>query len=98
MVLGYNELRPKEQNYKDFVEKLKGGLKDLGEQGVSLMLYGSWIRGDYVAGRSDIDAVLIFPDNVVIDKVKLHYALRVLARSQRDNNIPFQVTVTDLRT
>src|SRR3989344_3085087 len=98
MVLGYNELRPKEQNYKNFVEKLKVGLKDLGDQGVSLMLYGSWIRGDYVAGRSDIDAVLTFPDNIVIDKIKLNSASKVLAQSQRDNNIPFQVTVTDLRT
>ena len=98
MVLGYNESRPQKQNYKDFVEKLKGGLKDLGEQGVSLMLYGSWIRGDYVTGRSDIDAVLTFPDNVIIDKVRLNFASKVLEQSQRDNNIPFQVTVTDLRT
>ena len=98
MVLGYNESRPWEQNYKDFLEKLEEGLGDLGEQGVGLMLYGSWIRGDYVAGRSDIDAVLIFPDNVVIDKLKLHSASRALAQSQRKNNIPFQVTVVDLRT
>src|SRR3989344_4081341 len=98
MVLGYNETRPKEQNYQDFVEKLKGGLGNLGEQGVSLMLYGSWIREDYVAGRSDIDAVLIFPDEVIIDKQKLNTASKVLAQAQRGNNIPFQVTVTDLRT
>jgi predicted nucleotidyltransferase len=98
MVLGYDELRPKEENYQDFLEKIKSGLKDLGEKGVSLMLYGSWVRGDHIAGRSDIDAVLIFPDNVVIDKARLYSASTVLAQSQRDNNIPFQVTVTDLRT
>ena len=98
MVFGYNEARPKEQNYQDFVEKLKGGLGNLGEQGVSLMLYGSWIREDYVAGRSDIDAVLIFPDEVIIDKQKLNTASKVLTQAQKGNNIPFQVTVTDLRT
>jgi hypothetical protein len=98
MVLGYNEARPKEQNYQDFVEKLKGGLGNLGEQGVSLMLYGSWVRGDYVTGRSDIDAVLIFPDEVIINKQKLNTASKVLTQAQRGNNIPFQVTVTDLRT
>ena len=98
MVFGYNEARPKEQNYQDFVEKLKGGLGNLGEQGVSLMLYGSWIRKDYVAGRSDIEAVLIFPDEVIIDKQKLNTASKVLTQAQKGNNIPFQVTVTDLRT
>lgn len=49
MVLGYNEARPQEQNYRDFVEKLGAGLEELGIQGVSLMLYGSFVRGDYVA-------------------------------------------------
>ncbi len=98
MVLGYNEPRPTEQNYKDFINKLKVGLKNLGERGVSLMLYGSYIRGNYVSGRSDIDAILVFPNNVVIDKEKLNVASKALAQAQEGNNIPFQVTVTDLRT
>ncbi len=98
MVLGFNEIRPQEKNYRDFLEKLRDGLGNLGKQGVSLMLYGSYVRGDYDAGRSDIDALLVFPDEVIIDKQKLNTASKVLAHAQRGNNIPFQVTVTDLRT
>ncbi len=97
MVLGYNETRPAEKNYKDFIDKLRNGLFSLGQQGVSLMLYGSYVRGDYDPGRSDIDAVLIFPEDVVIDKSKLHQSSKVLANAQEGNNVPFQVTVTDLR-
>ena len=98
MVLGYNEARPREQNYQDFIEKLRNGLESLRNQEISLMLYGSYVRGDYVAGRSDIDAVLVFPDDVVIDKQNLNASSKALAQAQKGNNIPFQVTVTDLRT
>ena len=98
MVLGYNEQRPRKENYQDFVKRLREGFRDLGKQEVSLMFFGSYVRGDYVAGRSDIDAVLVFPDEVVINKGRLNTASVVLARSQKDNNIPFQVTVADLTT
>jgi predicted nucleotidyltransferase len=71
MVLGYNQKRPKKEDYKDFLKKLVRGLESFNDNSVSLMLYGSYIRGDCVYGRSDIDAVLIFTDNMVIDKRKL---------------------------
>jgi predicted nucleotidyltransferase len=98
MVLGYNERRPTRENYEDFIEKLSNGLRPLAEEGLSLMFYGSYVRRDSNLGRSDIDALLIFPSDVVIDKKHLHKASIVLADAQRGNNIPFQVTVTDLRT
>lgn len=98
MVLGYDEKRPVRDNYKDFVDKLEKGFKDLGNQGVSLMLFGSYIRGDYIPGKSDIDAILIFPDDYIINKDALSVASKVLAYAQKGNNIPFQVTVSDLRT
>jgi len=98
MVLGYNEPRPTAQNYRDFIDKLREGLRPLGEEGISLMIYGSYVRGDYTPGRSDIDSALIFPGEVVIDKPTLSIASKVLAQAQKGNNIPFQVTVTDLRT
>jgi hypothetical protein len=98
MVLGYDEERPLKANYQDFLEKLKGGLEDIGDRGISLMIYGSYVRGDYVSGRSDIDGVLTFPGNVVIDKNKLNLVSKAVACAQKENNIPFQVTVTDLKT
>lgn len=98
MILGYNHPRPLAINYQRFVDSLKYNLEPLGREGVSLMLYGSYIRGDYIAGRSDIDAVLVFPDEIIIDKNNLNFASKGIAQAQRENDIPFQVTVTDLKT
>jgi len=98
MVLGYDEQRPSKDNYESFVNKISEGLRPLGKKGVSLMFYGSYVRKDFNPGRSDIDSVLIFPDDVVIDKKDLYLASVSLANAQKGNSIPFQVTVTDLRT
>jgi predicted nucleotidyltransferase len=98
MIIGYNTERPRAENYTDFEKKFVLGLSGLKINGLSLMLYGSYVRGDYVAGRSDIDAVLIFPDDVVIDKQNLHRVSMVLHQALKGNNIPFQVTVTDATT
>lgn len=98
MIIGYNKQRPKAKNYSDFENKLVSGLTGLGIDGLSLMLYGSYVRGDFDAGRSDIDAVMIFPDNLVIDKLNLHRASGVLHKALKGNNVPFQVTVTDIAT
>ncbi len=95
MILGYNKERPKVENYRDFEQRLVSGLTDLGIDGLSLMLYGSYVRGDFDIGRSDIDAVMIFPDNVVINKQNLNRVSGVLHQALNENNIPFQVNVTD---
>ena len=72
MVFGYNERRPRKEDYEAFVDKFSKGLEQISgsmpNDELSLMLYGSYVRGDYVPGRSGIDAVLIFPDDVVTDK------------------------------
>ena len=98
MVLGYDEKIPSAKNYKDFLEKLVAGLEKLGNKEISLMIYGSYVRGDYVPGRSDIDALLIFPDNVIIDKYVLGECSKILASAQTGKNVPFQVTPTELIT
>jgi len=98
MILGYNQPRPQEENYLDFQSKLVGGMKGLNIDGLSLMFYGSFTRGDYNPGRSDIDAVLEFPDDVVIDKVNLSLCAKVLAEALEGNHIPFQVSVCDRTT
>lgn len=98
MVLGHNEKRPNKENYESFVKKLEENLKDFHKNDFSLMLYGSYIRGDYVPGRSDIDAVLVFSDDVIINKLKMNKFSKILSFAQENNNIPFQVTVGDLTT
>lgn len=98
MILGYNQPRPLKENYLDFQSKLVKGLKQLEIPELSLMIYGSFVRGDYDAGRSDIDGVLEFPDNVVIDKTNLDLCSRVLEDALSENHIPFQVSVCDRAT
>jgi len=97
MVLGYNKVRPIEENYYKFIDNLARGLEKL-EEGLSLIIYGSYVRGDYDVGRSDIDAALIFPQEVVIPKDSLQKASVVLHEALKGDYIPFQVTVTDLTT
>jgi predicted nucleotidyltransferase len=98
MLLGYNQTRPTEENYRDFQEKLVAGLKELDIPGLSLMIFGSYIRGKYDVGRSDVDAVMVFPDDVVIDKKNLAQAAIVLHKALKGNPVPFQVSVSDLTT
>lgn len=94
MVLGYNQSRPKAENYQDFIGKFVKGLEKF--DSLSLMIYGSFVRGDYVLGRSDIDAVLIFPHDVVIDKKYLHKISLILYEALKGNNVPFQVSPLDV--
>lgn len=98
MLIGYNQPRPKKKNYQDFLRKLVRGLKELDEDGLSLMLHGSYVRGDYVPGRSDIDATLILPNDVVTDKKLLREISLITYHALCNNNIPFQVTLLDLTT
>ncbi len=96
MILGYNQLRPTERNYHNFLEKLVKNLNGLDCDGLSLMLYGSFVRGDYVPGRSDIDSVIIFPHDVVIDKKLLHEISLSIYESLKTDYIPFQVSPLDV--
>lgn len=98
MVLGYDEKRPTAEDYHNFERKITEGVKRLEIDGLSLMLYGSYIRGDFNPGRSDIDGVFIFPDDVVINKQNLHRASSVLHQALTGNPVPFQVTVNDITT
>ena len=97
MVIGYDEDRPTEQDYKDFLAEFVNGLQGKVDE-LSLMIYGSFVRGDYQPGRSDIDALMVFPDDVVIDKYKLRIVSKKLHKALEGRNIPFQITVTDLTT
>lgn len=98
MILGYNKPRPTKDDYRNFESKLVNGLKDLSIEGLSLMFYGSYVRGDYNPGRSDIDGVMIFPDDVIINKENLFLCSKILSESLKNSHIPFQVTVCDKTT
>lgn len=95
MVLGYNEERPTERQYHNFIKKLINGLEKLGNNDLSLMLYGSYVRGDSIYGKSDIDAVLTLPYDVVTDKEFLSEVSAVLYNALKKNNVKFQVSPLD---
>ncbi len=98
MVLGYDNPRPRKWNYDCFKYGFLKALRALNIEGLSLMFYGSYVRGDAIFGRSDIDALLVFPNDVVIDKNEFMQVSEAFKKSQKGNNIPFQVNVSDLRT
>lgn len=98
MLSGYNNSRPTKDQYEDFEGKFVDGLSNLGIEGLSLILYGSYIRGTYIPGRSDIDAWLIMPDEYEIDKKNLLSCAEVLNDAQVGNHIPIQFSVSDLGT
>lgn len=98
MVLGYDETRPTKKNYGSFLEKLVRGLEKLNNQEISLTIYGSYVRGDADYGRSDIDSVLVFPHDVVIDKNIFEQISNIVTDAQINNNVPLEITPVDLRT
>ena len=89
---------PKKENYVSFLDRLKNGLDIFGQENISLMIYGSYIRGAAEFGRSDIDGVLVFPNDVVIDKKVMFHISRIIANAQIGNNISLDLTPVDLRT
>lgn len=91
----YDLLSATKENYDSFVEKLVSGLKNLRHDGLSLMLHGSYMRGNYIPGVSDIDALLVFPEDVVTDKEKVSEISVVIANALRDNPVDFQVCPLD---
>ena len=98
MILGYNQPRPTEKEYHNFLDRLITGLETLGNNELSLMVWGSYPRGDYNPGRSDIDAILFFPYDVVVDKEFLKECSTVLKNSLKGNELMrelFQVTPLD---
>jgi len=97
-MIGYNKPRPEEKNYTDFIEKITKGLNELNEQGLCLMLHGSYVRGDYIPGRSDIDATLILPNDVITDKKLLREISQITYHALEGNEVPFQVTPLDITT
>lgn len=98
MLLGYNQKRPTTEDYAVFEHIFVAGLRSLSIDGLSLLVYGSYVRGEAVYGRSDIDAVLIFPDDVVIQKENLAACGNMLAATLETSFVPFQVTPTDVGT
>ncbi len=98
MIPGYNAPRPTKKNYDDFFNKLVDGLRLTDIRGLGLLVYGSVVRKEMNYGRSDIDAVLVFDDDTVINKRNLQECSTVLSWAMEGNNVPFQVTVTDRRT
>ncbi|MBT4446461.1 hypothetical protein HOA92_02975 [archaeon] len=99
MTFGYDEARPTKEQYDRFVENFSQRLEKSNINGLSLMIYGSYLRPkDFNPGRSDIDAVLIFPGGVEINKQDLSEVGKMLANVLEPQRIPFQVTTTDLKT
>ncbi|MFH1211036.1 MAG: nucleotidyltransferase domain-containing protein [archaeon] len=97
-MIGYNQPRPKEEQYTEFIHKIIKGLKKLKQEGLCLMIHGSYVRGDYIPGRSDIDSTMILPNDVVTDKKLMRGIAHATHIALKGNNVEFQVTPLDTTT
>jgi hypothetical protein len=94
MAIGYDEARPPARDYELFIKRAANGLK--GMEGVSFVTYGSFDRGTYTAGRSDIDSVIIFPKGVAVPKQLMHDVACIFDISLDGLNIPFKPAPLDI--
>lgn len=65
---------------------------------VCFFVYGSFSRGDYVPGRSDIDGGLIFPEGVVLPSDEVRDIAKVMAIKLGKSRLKFQVNLMDMKT
>ncbi|MBW2970248.1 nucleotidyltransferase domain-containing protein [Candidatus Woesearchaeota archaeon] len=96
-VLGYNQKRPTAETYRRFRDELVKRLLTTDSR-LTLMIYGSYVRQDYIPGRSDIDGLIIFHDDVIIDKTIYEFASNALSGALKQHFVPFQVSPCDLTT
>jgi predicted nucleotidyltransferase len=98
MILGYNQARPTRKDYAAFMKNFTKELESHESDSLSLMTYGSYVRGDYVPGRSDIDAVLVLPNSLetsIINEDIYAVISEDLCGALTRNYVPFQVSVLD---
>lgn len=100
MVLGFNERRPTKEEYKQVQNILVNGLKELDIRGLVYLVYGSYARGNprfnENLGDSDIDGILIFPDEYIINKDNFKRVKQVYQKATRDSTVPLKLSVMDM--
>ncbi|MEM1535259.1 MAG: hypothetical protein QW199_00955 [Candidatus Pacearchaeota archaeon] len=100
-MLGYDEKRPSAKDYDKFIESFVDGLNSLCKyknKKLSFIAYGSYVnKKNFVPGRSDIDAFLVFFDKFVIDKAFLSEVAEIFS-SSLTKAIPLHFRVFDIET
>ena len=91
----YDKLKANKENYIDFLDKLRKGIESLSYEGLGLIGHGSVFREKYVPGVSDIDMILVYPEDVVTDKEKTRKLSGIIADALDDNPIEFQISPID---
>lgn len=95
MVWGFDEPRPMREQYDECISGLVRSLDGIGNRNISFFVFGSFLRNDFVVGRSDVDCMLCFPDDVVINKNELMHVARAYADASCH---PLQATICDVCT
>jgi len=96
MKLGFGRL-PKKEDYEKGIEELVTGLEKLDNNDVlMLLLYGSVARGDFDAGRSDIDLIMVLGNGVITDKNLLLSVGRIINGIVEERNLRLEMGVVDL--
>jgi hypothetical protein len=96
MAIGYDLARPEAKDYNLVMRKLSNGRSNLGNNEVGLLVFGSYMRGTYTPGRSDIDAVIFLPGGVVIPKGLMHSIACEIDNALGETNVPLKPSPLDV--
>ncbi len=86
--------KAKNEDYDGLVRELVLGLSEL-EQEICFYLYGSYVRGDYRPGVSDIDGGIILEGNYVTNKQLVKKISRIFKEARKKYPIRLQFNLTE---
>jgi hypothetical protein len=75
---------PHKEDYEKFLNEFSNGLKFI--KGISFFIYGSYLRDDFVPGRSDVNGFLVLNDDFVTNKNSINSLADILIKSLDDSN------------
>lgn len=99
-ILGLDTERPQLDDFDKYVEKITTLFEsfDFGGNPPSLIFFGSYTRGNH-RSNSDIDCLLVFPQDFIIDKVQLEMVALEIARVRLlFPSIKLSIEISDIAT
>jgi len=96
-MMKYKKYRPSKKEYDGFIEYLVEEISKK-QPKTCFYIYGSYARGDYTIGRSDIDGGIILDSDVITNKTKVMELAKIIKESLEQNRITPQINLLDRKT
>lgn len=96
-MMKYKKYRPSKEEYDGFIEHLVEEISKK-QPKTCFYIYGSYARGDYTVGRSDIDGGIILDSDVITNKTKVMELAKIIKEGLEQNRITPQINLLDRKT